>query len=393
VAALPVSHLKLLIVIEDFQVGGAQIFAVRLANALADHHDVHVYNNRPTIYDARLRKLIGKKVHIVGSIHPVLLYLFWIIEKPFRPFSRVRKKFATLLSQFQMNRLSEIVSSQGITVVNSHMFFGDVFARELKKRSPSLNFVISMHGCYENKFANLGALMLEHAKENLEHADAVVVAAEKNKFIFNKFTLSHLPRLTKIYYGYQGESRGVGVESATFNFGIVSRAIPDKGWEEAIQAFLKIEQEHPDARLVLVGASPWQASLRSRYHHPKISFAGHAENPEALVRSFSVGLLPTYFKGESLPNSVIEYLAAGKPVIATNMGEIEKMMDADGQRAGILLELRNGRPDVDELAEAMRMLIMNVDETSRLAALAPVAFKKFSMDVCCHQYLQIFSRS
>lgn len=42
------------------------------------------------------------------------------------------------------------------------------------------------------------------------------------------------------------------------------------------------------------------------------------------VKVFDVAILPSYFISESLPNSIIEYLAYDKPVISTNIGEIQR---------------------------------------------------------------------
>ena len=71
---------------------------------------------------------------------------------------------------------------------------------------------------------------------------------------------------------------------------------------------------------------------------------------------FDVGLLPSYFLSESLPNSIAEYLFCGAPVIATRIGEIPQMLDVPAQGlAGVLLE-QNGRSLTDPaaLTAAMR---------------------------------------
>jgi hypothetical protein len=58
-----------------------------------------------------------------------------------------------------------------------------------------------------------------------------------------------------------------------------------------------------------------------------------------------VGLLPSQFISESAPSSVIEYLACGKPVIATARGSVPDMLAWDGIRAGVLVPIE--LPSID----------------------------------------------
>jgi hypothetical protein len=74
--------------------------------------------------------------------------------------------------------------------------------------------------------------------------------------------------------------------------------------------------------LVLVGSSDYLDGLRAATTNPRVHFVGFAPNPIDWVRLFDVGLLPSYFASESLPNCVAEYLFCGAPVVATRIGEI-----------------------------------------------------------------------
>jgi len=63
---------------------------------------------------------------------------------------------------------------------------------------------------------------------------------------------------------------------------------------------------------------------------------------------------PSRFVSESMPSTVIEYLACGKPVIATTMGSIPEMITYDGREAGLLIQHDLKQESfVDALREAM----------------------------------------
>ncbi len=125
---------------------------------------------------------------------------------------------------------------------------------------------------------------------------------------------------------------------------------------------------------------------------PHIHFVGHATDPNFWIEAFNVGLLPTYFPGESLPNSVIEYLSLGKPVIATKIGGILEMLTFEDRQAGCTVDLTStGVGNISQLAEAMTRYLDKPDLLEEHAELAKQAFKNFlSMNVlhAMKQYLQ-----
>jgi glycosyltransferase involved in cell wall biosynthesis len=64
-------------------------------------------------------------------------------------------------------------------------------------------------------------------------------------------------------------------------------------------------------------------------------------------------VLPTLFPFESLPTVIIEALSCRLPVIATWVGEIEKMLSAGpaGEKAGMLVDLGANEYNHSRLAE------------------------------------------
>lgn len=382
--------MNLLLILEDFNIGGAQIFAVRLANALSKHHIVFLYNCRPTVFDGRLKKQVSPSVRMAFIHYRWFWAMFWVIEKFFRPFPSLRKNVSKSYQSYNLKRLERLIRRAGITVLNSHMYYADLFASQLKTRMPHLHHVISMHGCYENKFELPVHAVSTRGRQALLNCDAVVIAAEKNRYVLQQLQIEPRVNVVKIYYGFEPSPSGFKPAGSTsFTFGIASRAIPEKGWEDLIQAFQLLQKKYSSIRLLLVGGGAYQAQLVRRYGHERgIFFCGHADNPIKFVRQMNVGMLPTRFKGESLPNSVIEYLSEGKPVIATHVGEIKNMITAGNALAGQLLEA--DAIQTDKLAAAMERYLLDAGLFEEHSRLAHVAFKKFDMATCVAAYFSLY---
>jgi glycosyltransferase involved in cell wall biosynthesis len=168
-----------------------------------------------------------------------------------------------------------------------------------------------------------------------------------------------------------------------FTFGMVSRGVPEKGWQEALEAFARVQQQTTQpCRLVLVGGGAHLHALQQQLSatlRPHIHFAGAQADPRPWIESFDVALLPSYFAAESLPNVIIECLAQGKPVIATRIGGIPDMLNTPTGPCGLLVPLNaeTQRAEVPALAHAMRQLMTNPEQRQALAERAPLAVARY----------------
>ncbi len=172
---------------------------------------------------------------------------------------------------------------------------------------------------------------------------------------------------------------------------MVARGDKTKGWEEAIKAFLLLKRstDRP-VKLILVGWSDYLKKLSEQYTDRDIIFTGQTDNPLGWIYHFDAGLLPTYFPAESLPNSIIEYLAMGKPVIATRWAEIPQMINSPHGKAGIIINLKNGKADVSQLYQAMSKYLNDTSLWKKHKHNTQYAFEKFSMEKCYKSYKTIY---
>ena len=139
-------------------------------------------------------------------------------------------------------------------------------------------------------------------------------------------------------------------------------------------------------------AGPYLDSLRREPVPDGVTFAGFSPDPVEWIERFDVGLLPTEFPHESLPTVVMEYLFCGKPVIATDVGEIGEMLRAPGGGlAGTLLDFDDDQISTNQLAAAMQAYLDDPALRRRHAALAPAAFAKFDMGQCAAAYARLYA--
>jgi L-malate glycosyltransferase len=118
---------------------------------------------------------------------------------------------------------------------------------------------------------------------------------------------------------------------------VVSNLRPEKGHDVLVDAAVDILRRFPNAHFDLVGAGPELPSIRARLLHHGIagafSLLGQREDVPALLARADIAVLPS--RTESLPNSVLEAMASGLPVVASAVGGVPELI-ADG-RTGCLV--------------------------------------------------------
>jgi glycosyltransferase involved in cell wall biosynthesis len=149
----------------------------------------------------------------------------------------------------------------------------------------------------------------------------------------------------------------------------VGNLVPIKGLLDLFQAWRTVV-EHCDAdppELVLVGEGRLRASLRSQAQalqmESTIRFVGRQPRERvALWMAASTGLvLPSH--NEGVPNVILEALACGRPVVATNVGGVAEVHPGDA--AGFIVP----PSDPPALAQAIRCIIQRPWDGQRLRAL------------------------
>lgn len=109
----------------------------------------------------------------------------------------------------------------------------------------------------------------------------------------------------------------------SFTFIFVGRIVKDKGICELVEAFTRLQQEHPDARLLLVG--PFEKELdplpQDVYHtiqsHQAIYWAGWQDDVRPWFAAADALVLPSYREG--FPNVVMQAGAMEIPSVVSDI--------------------------------------------------------------------------
>jgi glycosyltransferase involved in cell wall biosynthesis len=113
--------------------------------------------------------------------------------------------------------------------------------------------------------------------------------------------------------------------SKIFVVGMVAGFDKRKDYLTMIKVAVNLTSSKDNVRFVLVGSGVDLNEIKSKVPDSlldKIIFLGKRSDVESIVNVFDIGILLTNAKvhGEGISNSIIEYMALGKPVIATKGG-------------------------------------------------------------------------
>ena len=149
----------------------------------------------------------------------------------------------------------------------------------------------------------------------------------------------------------------------TFIF--IGRLVRDKGINELVYAFAKLNKEYPKTRLLLVGRredklDPLQnQTLREIDNNPAIIATGEQKDVRPWLAASNIFVFPSYREG--FPNVVIEAGAMGLPAIVTDInGSREIIIEGEN---GIIIPPRNS----EHLYKAMQQLMVSPKQTRQMA--------------------------
>jgi glycosyltransferase involved in cell wall biosynthesis len=147
--------------------------------------------------------------------------------------------------------------------------------------------------------------------------------------------------------------------------GFVGRLTRDKGIPELVESFLKLSEQFPDLRLLLLGPSKEEEPIDGKTRrvldtHPRIILAGETLDTAPFYALMDILVLPSHREG--FPNVILEAYAAGKPVVAARAtGTIDAVVDGE---TGLLFPIG----DVAALVRCLQRLLGDKVAATKLAS-------------------------
>lgn len=169
--------------------------------------------------------------------------------------------------------------------------------------------------------------------------------------------------------------------------GCVAFLSREKGHSTLLAAFARLQARRPAVRLVLLGDGPLQADLERQAKQLGVAeavlFLGFREQVAPLLRGFDIFVLPSLSEG--LSSGILAAMAAGLPVVASNIGGIPELV-RDGV-TGTLVPA--GEPRA--LAEALEHLVDRPDVGAACGVAGrEVVLKNFTLDQKVERTLAIY---
>ena len=178
----------------------------------------------------------------------------------------------------------------------------------------------------------------------------------------------------------------IGVSDDEILVGSVGRLVEQKDYPTQLRA-LALAARHSPLRMMVAGGGPLARELQDLAHRLRIGDRVHwmGERPDvpAVLRCSDAFVIASKF--EPFGVSVLEAMAAGLPIVATDVNELSEILDRG--RAGMLVPAE--RPEA--LAEALEALAGNPALRERLGSHARnVARTRYSLDAAVSAYQNLY---
>lgn len=169
----------------------------------------------------------------------------------------------------------------------------------------------------------------------------------------------------------------------------VGRLSPEKRWDRLLKAVGSLQQRGIEFELSVVGIGPlWvqlQAQVRALDLQKRVTFLGHRKDIPALLAE-STCLVNTA-EHEGCPNIVMEAMACGRAVVATDAGDVGLLVE--DERTGFVIP----QNDQDLLVERLQTLIQDFALCHRIGSAGRIkAENEFAMERLVSETFDVYRR-
>lgn len=150
-----------------------------------------------------------------------------------------------------------------------------------------------------------------------------------------------------------------------FTFCFVGRMVRDKGINELVSAFVRLQEKYASTRLILVG--PFERNLdpvsseteKQIFGNPAIEFMDFQKDICPFLAASDALVFPSYREG--FPNVVLQAGAMGMPAIVTNINGSNEIIEPG--KNGVIIESQNE----EQLYLAMENFVLEQDKVRMMA--------------------------
>lgn len=292
-----------------------------------------------------------------------------LIDKGIEVFSLDRKPGV----DFKLiNRLKRILKEQEVDIIHAHQYTPYFYGATAKALSGKCKVIFTEHGRHQPDKVRLKRVIYNQFLNF--YTDKITGVSEFSKDSLVKYEKLPAAKIEVIYNGIDPEKYneandkkekrkelGITKENETL-VAMVGRFSPIKNHKMLLAAFKDVLKEAPDTKLALIGDGSLKKEceqLASRLGiQDHILFTGKRENVPELLPAFDICVLSSNAEAASI--FLLEAMAAGRPVIATEAGGNPEIVLQD--QTGLLVPPK----DPVKFAEAMMKLIQNPEKREKM---------------------------
>lgn len=291
-----------------------------------------------------------------------------------------------------IKQLTKLMRKEKYDIVHVHTPVASILARIAAKLAKVSNVIYTAHGYYFHEEMNKREYSFYYTLERffakyatdyllLQSKEDYELSVQKNfkkigriihlgngVDIVDKFNPSKYPKEEK-----KKLSKEFDISEKDFVITFVGRLVEEKGFNDLIKAFEILQHKIENIKLIIIGEANKSERdqkikdiITSKTEEQSIIFTGvRSDIPEILSIS-TVFVLPSYREG--LPRSIVEAMAMGKPVIATNIRGCREQVIPN--QTGYLIDKRNPNELVQKIEKLYDNpeLVRKFGEKARLIA-------------------------
>jgi len=182
----------------------------------------------------------------------------------------------------------------------------------------------------------------------------------------------------------------IGLPAKSVMIGVVAALEPMKGHLVILKALREIKAEFPQLHLIFVGEGVMRRQIEEFISHNdlegRVTLLGHRNDARRLTNAFDIVALPSFLEG--LPIAILEAMALGKPIVATNVGGIPE--EIDHEISGLLV------PPCDSLAlaDSLRQLLRSPVYAEQLGLAAREKYhRQFTSKQMVGSFIKLYNQA
>ena len=359
-------RLRVLLCIDALGVGGKERQAVELIKGLTRHPELEAHVICLAADDFYLDQLTGATISVAFATRRMRwdMGLFYRLYRLIRQHQPHVIHTNGLISSFYTLPLARLM---GIPLINGSI--RNAFHRgDFRWRVERLLARLSDYRV-ANSFAGL-------------RSRGFPPSASRNVVIYNGFDFGRVESYTTTEI-----ARRAPGDRRLKNVGMVAEFNRFKDYPTFIEMARQLSTKRSDVRFLAVGSGPTLPAGKERAAGvDAITFLGEQKNVEPIVATFDIGVLATFTEGIS--NSIMEYMAFGKPVVVTDGGGTRELV-VDGE-TGFLVPPKQPAA----LAAKIEYLLDRPDIARRMGAAGEARLRRrFSTDTMVDETIKLYERA